>query len=306
MSACFECPRRCGADRDNGELGFCRVGSEFYIAKTMLHNWEEPCISGRHGAGTIFFSGCNLRCVYCQNCDISRGYIGKTVSETELERHIFELIDSGAECMEFVTPTHYTSALSSLLCRIKSKINVPIVWNSGGYESVESLRRLDGLVDIYMPDLKYFSSVLSQNYSAAPDYFTVAINAIKEMVRQVGAPQFCLIEHDHDIQMMKKGVIVRHLVLPSHRSDSVAVLQSLFDEIGSQNIILSLMSQYTPDFYIKSADEGAVPHIYSPLRRKITTFEYNSVTQTALNLGFNGYFQNKTSASSQFTPDFMK
>ncbi|MBE6583488.1 MAG: 4Fe-4S cluster-binding domain-containing protein [Ruminococcaceae bacterium] len=304
MSACFLCPRNCGADRENGILGFCGVGSGFKVAKTMLHKWEEPCISGNVGAGTIFFSGCNLRCVYCQNCDISHGSIGKEISDTELEREIFHLLDSGAECIEFVTPTHYTSRLAHLLERIKPKINVPIVWNSGGYESVEGLRLLEGLVDVYLPDFKYYSCELSQKYSAASNYREIALLAVKEMVRQVGKPEYSSSNSPLDKNILQKGVIVRHLVLPSHRQDSIDVLRLLSSEIGSDSMLLSLMSQYTPDFYENLAKSGEVPHIYSPLYRKLTTFEYNSVTQEAIKLGFNGFFQSKGSASSDYTPNF--
>ncbi len=304
MSKCYDCPRRCGADRERGECGFCSVGAELTVAKVMLHKWEEPCISGHGGAGTVFFSGCNLRCVYCQNCDISRGGTGAAVSQARLEQMIFELISDGAECIEFVTPTHYTSRLAELLSKIKNDIPVPVVWNSGGYESIESLRRLNGLVDIYLPDLKYFSPELSKNYSAAPDYFSVAIGAIREMVRQVGKPQFSSSDSPLSPNMMTKGVIVRHLVLPSHRNDSISLMQALSTEIGTKNILLSLMSQYTPDFYRRSADSGLVPNIFPTLRRKLTSFEYDSVAKIATDLGFNGYFQGKSSATSDFTPEF--
>lgn len=304
MSLCFECPRNCGADRENGHNGFCSVGAEFKIAKAMLHAWEEPCISGHGGAGTIFFSGCNLRCVYCQNCEISRGDVGKTASEAELEKIIFDLVEQGAECIEFVTPTHYTSKIAALLKKIKPSLPIPVVWNSGGYEKVESLRLLDGLVDVYLPDFKYFSSEIAKKYSAAEDYCPIALECIKEMVRQVGKPQFSSDNSPLYQNMIKKGVIVRHLVLPSHREDSAELLRLLAKEIGPENILLSLMSQYTPDFHKTMYNSGIIPHLYSPLCRKLTTFEYNFVTQVALDLGFNGYFQARSSATSDFTPEF--
>ena len=163
MSNCYLCPRACGADRESGKIGLCHSPSSFSASKIMLHSWEEPCISGKNGAGTVFFSGCNLGCIYCQNRAISRGGCRTVMNENELEREIFSLLDNGAECIEFVTPTHYTDKLALLLGRIKKDIFVPVVWNSSGYESVESLSMLEGLVDIYMPDFKYFSPELSKN-----------------------------------------------------------------------------------------------------------------------------------------------
>ena len=296
MSQCFECPRECGVDRENGQIGFCGVGAHFTVAKVMLHAWEEPCISGQGGAGTIFFSGCNLRCVYCQNCEISRGGAGRVVSEAELEKNIFELIERGAECIEFVTPTHFTSNLASLLQRIKPKISVPVVWNSGGYEKVEKLRLLDGLVDVYLPDFKYFSPEIAKKYSSAEDYCKIALDCIKEMVRQVGKPQFSSNNSPLDQNMLKKGVIVRHLVLPSHREDSAEILRLLASEIGADNILLSLMSQYTPDFALDTP--------YKELHRRLTSFEYSSVVKEAERLGFDGFIQKKSSASAKYTPDF--
>lgn len=298
MGKCFLCPRMCGADRDSDKLGSCHSPSSFSVSKIMLHSWEEPCISGKNGTGTIFFSGCNLGCVYCQNRAISSGGCGKLMTESELEKEIFSLLENGAECVEFVTPTHYTDKLSNLLGRIKKDITTPIVWNSGGYESVDSLRMLDGLVDIYMPDFKYFSPELSKKYSNAEDYSTVALNALREMKRQVGAPKF------DQSNMLLSGVIVRHLILPSHRADSIAVLELIKREIGHENIILSLMAQYTPDFYIEHERESEKAVGFKNLRRRLTSFEYDSVLSRATDLGFDGYFQSLDSASRKFTPDF--
>ena len=294
MNKCFMCPRECGADRDSEKLGFCRAPNDFLVAKTMLHTWEEPCISGHGGAGTVFFSGCNLHCIYCQNCAISGGEAGKIMSDAQLEREIFSLAEKGAECIEFVTPTHYIVRLASLLEKIKPRLDIPVVWNSSGYEKTEYLRLLDGLVDIYLPDFKYFSPEISRNYSFAPDYCEVAVNAIKEMFSQVGKPQF------DGKEMLKSGIIVRHLVLPSHRADSIAVLDLLEREIGHENILLSLMSQYTPDFYVS----GSAPKEYKNLCRRVTSFEYDSVAKQAQNLGFEGYFQEHSSADKKYTPDF--
>ena len=259
----------------------------------MIHNWEEPCIAGERGAGTVFFSGCNLRCVYCQNIDISRGDKGNTMTDSDLESAIFALVESGAESVEFVTPTHYTVRLSELLSKIKPKLNIPVVWNSGGYEKVESLQMLDGLVDVYMPDFKYFDGEIARTYSAAPNYLEIATDALEEMLRQVGKPKF------DERGMMKKGVLVRHLVLPGHRNDSIAVLRHIADKFGADDLRISLMSQYTPDFYLASACAE-----HRNLCRRLTKFEYDSVMKVADELGFEGYFQGIDSASKKYTPKF--
>ena len=294
MGKCYICPRNCGADRDIGELGFCRAPADIFVSKIMLHSWEEPCISGRGGAGTIFFSGCNLHCVYCQNNAISCGGVGNILSDYELEKEIFSLCEQGAECIEFVTPTHYTERLAKLLENIKPRLNIPTVWNSSGYEKVESLKSLDGLIDIYLPDFKYFDGEIAKKYSFAEDYAAVATAAVKEMSRQAGKPHF------NDDGMMQKGLIVRHLVLPSHRGDSCEVLRLLESEIGHENMLLSLMSQYTPDFYVEAHKDGE----YKNLCRRLTSFEYDSVSRLARELGFDGYFQEHSSADKKYTPDF--
>ncbi len=293
MPKCNICPRECGADRSSGKLGFCRAPEDFLVAKTMIHKWEEPCIAGEGGAGTVFFSGCNLRCVFCQNCEISRGDKGEIMSEDALESAIFDLLEKGAECIEFVTPTHYTERLAALLARIKPRIDVPVVWNSGGYERVESLRMLDGLIDVYLPDFKYFDGEIAKKYSSATDYFEVATAALGEMLRQTEKPQF------DGGGMLLRGTIVRHLVLPGHRADSIAVLKHIAENFGADSILLSLMSQYTPDFY---AEGGDCRH--KNLCRRVTKFEYDSVMKVADSLGFEGYFQGVDSASKKYTPDF--
>ncbi len=291
--ACNICPRACDVDRASGQLGFCHAPELYCVAKVMIHKWEEPCIAGERGAGTVFFSGCNLRCVYCQNIDISRGDKGSIMTDCELESAIYELVEQGAECVEFVTPTHYTERLAELLAKIKPKLKVPVVWNSGGYEKTESLRKLDGLVDVYLPDFKYFDGEIARSYSAAPNYLEVATAALGEMLRQTGKPQF------DERGIMKRGVLVRHLVLPSHRNDSIAVLKHIADKFGTDNLRLSLMSQYTPDFYVGSA---CVEH--KNLCRRLTKFEYDSVMKVADELGFDGYFQGFASANKRFTPEF--
>ncbi len=215
------------------------------------------------------------------------------MTDGELEKAIFDLVEDGAECVEFVTPTHYTERLAALLRRIKPRLTVPVVWNSGGYEKVEGLALLDGLVDVYMPDFKYFDGEIAKAYSSAPDYLEVATVALAEMLRQTGKPQF------DEKGKLKKGVIVRHLVLPSHRNDSIAVLQHIAEKFGAESVLLSLMSQYTPDFYVSS---GCAEH--KNLCRRLTKFEYDSVMKVADELGFEGYFQGVDSASKKYTPDF--
>ena len=297
MSKCNICPRECGVDRDHGFIGACHSSSELTVSKIMLHLWEEPCLVDKGGAGAVFFSGCNLGCVYCQNKKISHGACGEKMSEDTLICEILKLEKMGADCIEFITPTHYTDQLASLLSKIKHSLTVPVVWNSGGYEKVGSLRRLEGLVDIYMPDFKYFSHDIARKYSSARDYRNFALSSLKECVRQLGEPVF------YDNGMLKSGVIVRHLILPSHRADSISVLELIAREVGVKNVILSLMGQYTPDFY-KESVEGNDGLVYKNLCRKITSFEYDSVLAEALRLGFDGYFQSLSSASADYTPSF--
>ena len=299
MEKCSLCPRECGKNRKTSR-GYCNSPDAFFVSKIMLHQWEEPCISGGAGAGTIFFGGCNLGCVYCQNRAISRGEKGEIISDEQLVAEIFSMCDKGASCIEFVTPTHYTKRLAGVLSVIKDKIPVPVVYNSGGYDSVEALRLLDGLIDIYMPDFKYFSQEVAKKYSSAPNYCAVALDALKEMLRQVGAPKYS----ECDGTKLEKGVILRHLILPSHRQDSINVLELVAREIGTENVILSLMGQYTPDFYLDFEREQGAREDHKNLRRRITSFEYNSVLEAANRLGFVGYMQDISSSSAKYTPDF--
>ena len=296
MSVCNICPRSCGADRSVG-VGFCGESDKIRVARIAPHYFEEPCISGTRGSGTVFFSGCSLKCVFCQNKDISRQRgLGKEISEDGFCAEILRLQESGVHNINLVTPTHFVHKLIKPLERLKSSgaLHVPIVYNSSGYERIESLRALDGLVDIYMPDFKYFSPELAAKYSAAPDYPSVAEEAICEMLRQVGKYSFC----DSEPSILKSGVIVRHLVLPSCRHDSIALLRRLAELVPTGDILLSLMSQYTPDF--------ALDCPYNELHRRVTSFEYSSVVSVAEELGFTGFIQQKESASKSYTPDFSK
>ncbi len=284
------CPRECAVDRESGEVGFCGVGNKYIIGSVGLHKWEEPCISGERGSGAIFFSGCNLRCVFCQNREISRKVRGREYGEFELERAMLELRELGAHNINLVTPTPYSAMLAKTLERVKPRLEIPVVYNCGGYESVDALRSLDGLVDVYLPDLKYFDDTLAREFSKAPNYAKVAGEALLEMYRQVGK-----LTLDGE-GMAVRGLIVRHLVLPGHRSDSVAVLDMLAEILPPSEVTLSLMRQYTPDF----ADADA-PH---ELHRRLTDFEYQRTVDHALNLGFDGFSQEKSSATAAYTPKF--
>lgn len=285
---CNICPRRCGVDRES-TVGICRSGSKAVISRVSRHMYEEPAICGERGAGTVFFSGCNLGCVFCQNSVISRKSVGKEFDERELAELFLTVASSGVSSLDLVTPTHFTPTVAAALALVKDKLSIPVVWNSGGYESIESLALLRGLVDVYLPDFKYYSSEISAKYSHAADYRERAEEALSFMYNMLGAAEF-----DKD-GMMKKGIIVRHLVLPGQRKDSIACLRRLAEILPVADIRLSLMSQYTPDFY-RGDDKN--------LLRRLTTFEYESVRAEALRLGFEGYMQAPSSASAEYTPDF--
>lgn len=292
MKECLMCPRNCSVDRAAGERGFCGVGNEFVIGSADLHFWEEPCISGKRGSGAIFFSGCNLRCVFCQNKDISREIVGKKYTEDELISKMFELQERGAHNINLVTATPYSLFVAHALEKAKKDLKIPVVYNCGGYESIEALRTLDGLVDIYLPDFKYYDEDIANKYSSAPNYAEISSKALIEMHRQVG--KLTLDENG----IATHGLIVRHLVLPSHREDSKAVLKHITEILPVNDVTLSIMRQYTPDF----ADENAPKN----LKRRLTSFEYDDVLDYALSLGFDGFSQAKDSAKKDFTPGFNK
>ncbi len=300
--SCTLCPRGCGVNRLAGQLGRCHVPADIYLARAALHFWEEPCISGDSGSGTIFFSGCNLGCVFCQNHSIAKADIGKKVSIERLNEIFLELQEKGAANINLVTPTHYVPSIAEALRLAKKKgLRLPIVYNAGGYETVETLRLLDGLVDIYLPDFKYMDPALAKKYSFAPDYPEVAKAALAEMFRQVGKPEFfdanetAAGSDDNSIPLMKKGIIVRHLMLPGCEKDSRAVLKFLYETYGD-DIYISIMNQYTP-----------LPHVsaYTELNRKITDEEYDCLTDYAIELGIeNGFIQEGETAKESFIPTF--
>lgn len=289
-STCHACPRRCAADRAAGQIGLCGAPDAFRIARIAPHMWEEPPISGVRGSGTVFFSGCSLRCVFCQNRAISRGGKGETLTDDELFDRILRLQEEGVHNINLVTPTHYALRLRPFLERLRPHLRIPVVYNCGGYEDLDALRALSGLIDIYLPDFKYISPELSGQYSAAPDYAAVAETALSEMYRQTGA-----VQSDGE-GMMTRGMIVRHLVLPGCRHDSMAVLRRLAELLPVRDIRLSLMAQYTPEF--------AADCPYPNLHRRLTRFEYSSVLALAEEIGFEGYMQSPESVGAKYTPDF--
>jgi putative pyruvate formate lyase activating enzyme len=287
---CNLCPRRCNIDRDKS-LGFCGSPQNVKLARAALHFWEEPCISGSKGSGTVFFSGCNLRCVYCQNISISRQNFGKEVSAQRLGEIFVELYKKGAHNINLVTPTPYIPQIIEAIDSVKNLVKIPFVYNTGGYERPESLELLRGYIDIFLTDIKYKSSLLSQKYSNASDYFDIALAATKKMIDICPSP---VLGKDG---IMQRGVIIRHLVLPNCRKDSIDILKSIAAELPENSFLLSLMSQYTPD--------NDILFNFPELRRKITTFEYRSVTDAAIDLGLlNGYMQERESAQQKYTPPF--
>lgn len=288
---CTLCPRMCGANRRTG-TGFCGCGSEPKVARAALHQWEEPCISGTNGSGTVFFSGCTLQCVFCQNYPLSHENYGKEISVSRLSEIFLELQEKGAHNINLVTATQYLPSVLSALDRIRNSLKVPVVYNCGGYERVETLKELDGYIDIYLPDLKYYDYILSEKYSGAIDYFEVASNAIKEMIRQTGGLSW----NPETPSLLAKGVILRHMVLPGAKEDSIRLLRWMKENLPEESFILSLMSQYTPFYH---------SFRYPEINRRITTYEYEKVLDTAISLGLtNGYMQKKSSAKEEYTPPF--
>lgn len=296
MRDCMLCPRKCHADRTAGKAGFCGQGAQVTAARAALHFWEEPCICGSRGSGAVFFSGCNLQCVFCQNHDIALGKSGRTLSLERLSRIFLELQEKGAVNINLVTAGHFLPQVClSLASAKKAGLSIPVVYNSSGYEEASALRMLTGLVDIYLPDLKYHSPRISALYSHAPDYFEVACAAIAEMFRQVGRPVI-----SPDSGLMKRGIIVRHLLLPDCVGDSKRVLRYLHDTYGN-DIYVSILNQYTPIGHLQELSEFA----HSPLSRPVTQEEYARVLDFAGKIGIeNGYMQEGGTVAESFIPAF--
>ncbi len=286
---CYLCPRNCGVDREK-VMGFCKSSDRIRISRVGLHMWEEPCISHKSGSGTIFFAGCNMGCVYCQNYTISSKTQGKDVDIDTLCREMLSLQDLGAENINLVTPTHYADKIVEALDKVKHKLSIPVVYNTGGYEKVETLQKLCGYIDIYLPDVKYYSSEISAKYSCCADYFSVASLAVDEMIKQIGKPQL------REDGKMLKGTIIRHLVMPSLYKDSIAVFDGLEAYIDVSKAAVSIMSQYFPSHKAKE---------YPEINRKTTTLEYMKVVERVRSMNFAlGFIQDKSSAVKEYVPDF--
>lgn len=322
--ACNLCPRGCTAERGAGQRGYCGMTDEVLVARVAPHFWEEPCISGEKGSGTVFFSGCNLRCVYCQNHKIAAGMAGQRMTTKELASAFLSLQEQGCHNINLVTPSHYVPQIREALCAVKRK--VPVVYNTSSYECVQTLRQMEGLVDIYLADLKYLDCSLAEKYSHAADYPETAKEAIREMVRQTGGIEYvCVPEEEKrpekvpdmwdeegkkvttqqriirnateypDGALMKKGVIVRHLLLPGQTEEAKRVLRYLYETYGN-TVAVSILNQYTP-----------LPHVaaYPELNRKVTEEEYEEVVEYALKLGIcHGFLQEGQAASESFIPEF--
>lgn len=286
---CTLCPRMCGVNR-HIRTGLCGCSSKMAAARAALHFWEEPCISGNRGSGAVFFSGCTLKCCFCQNYSISQEGAGKEITPSRLEEIILKLQDKGAQNIDLITATQYLPTIIPVLEKIRGRLRIPVVYNCGGYERVETLRLLDGLIDVYLPDLKYYSPEVSGRYSKASDYFAYAGRAVKEMIRQTRKPVFS------QEGILTKGVLIRHMVLPGQKEDSLRLLHWMAEELPKKRFLFSLMSQYTP-FYKASE--------YPEINRRITSYEYQKVWEQALYLGLDqGYMQRRTSAREEYTPPF--
>lgn len=290
LKKCRLCGRNCNVDRLNGELGFCNSGKDVKIAKVSLHQWEEPCISGTKGSGTIFFSNCNLKCVFCQNHKISDSGIGKEVSIKRLSEIFLEQQQQGAHNINLVTPTHYVHQIIEALTIAKSQgLNIPILFNTNGYENPETIKALEGYIDVYLPDLKYFNNKYSIKYSNVPDYFSKASASIKEMFFQVGETKF------HESGLIKKGVVIRHLMLPGLLFDSKKIIDYIYKTYGD-SIYISIMNQYTPMYNSKN-----FPEINKCLNPK----HYDSLIDYCLYLGIkNAFIQESGTSSESFVPEF--
>ena len=282
---CTLCPRQCGADRKAGIFGFCQCPDTALVAKTMIHMWEEPVLASSGGSGAIFFGGCTLGCIYCQNRAISHAPTGRPMNSLQLRAEMEKLIAQGAENIDLVTPTQF---LPTVIPALSPKLSVPVVYNCGGYERTETIRQLSGLVDVYLPDFKYGDNALGNALSGIPDYFEAAANALREMVRQTGRPQY-------KNGKLIKGTVVRHLILPGNIDNSLRVLDFLGDNFAPGEILVSLMRQYTP-----------MPGLPTPFDRQITDEEYESVLSWMYLNDLEGFTQESAAATEGFIPDFSQ
>ncbi len=280
---CKLCPRMCSVDRSAGQLGYCRCPDTALVAKTMLHKWEEPALAGNGGSGAIFFGGCTLGCKFCQNRAISASPVGQRADSTALRRMMEELVEAGAENIDLVTPTQY---LPTILPALSPKLSVPVVYNCGGYERAETLRALEGKIDIYLPDFKYGDDALARALSGADGYFRTAAEAIREMVRQTGSVQWAGEKIAH-------GTVIRHLILPGHVENSLRVLDWIGENFASGEVLVSLMRQYTP-----------MGGLSAPLDRRVTDEEYDAVLSWMYLNDLEGFTQEAAAAETEFIPDF--
>lgn len=288
LKECRLCPRNCGINRYE-KVGVCGAGSKVKVSHYSLHEWEEPVISGTNGSGTVFFSHCNLKCIFCQNKKISTGGYGKEITNKRLGEIFLELQERGAHNINLVTPTHYVPQIKKVLSKLReNELKIPVVYNTSSYENVETIKMMDGLVDIYLADFKYYDNELAMNYSNCKNYFEVAANAIDEMYRQVGSPIF---END----LMKKGLIVRLLILPGHKEDAKKIIEYVYNKY-KDNVFISIMNQYTP--VTKSL-------VYPNLNWTVTDNEYCDVINYACDLGVtNAFVQEGETADESFIPEF--
>ena len=294
LSPCNLCPRHCSADRMAGGVGYCGQTAEIFAARAALHFWEEPCISGKGGSGTVFFSGCNLHCIYCQNREIALGNQGQVISLERLSQIFLELQEKGANNINLVTPTHFVPQIREALFAAKKQgLTLPIVYNTGGYEEVETLRMLDGFIDIYLPDMKYRSAAPAARFSNCPDYFEKASLALQEMYRQVGDPVI-----DEATGLMRRGMIIRHLLLPGQVGESKRVLRWIHDTFGD-HVFVSIMNQYTPMPQLSDRPE------FQDINRKVTQEEYDRLLEFADLIGIErGFLQEGETAKESFIPPF--
>ena len=296
LKNCTLCPRNCGINRHINK-GFCGATADIKVARAALHLMEEPCISGKTGSGTIFFSGCNMKCCYCQNYEISHNNFGKVITEENLANIMLNLEEQGANNINLVTGVMFVPHIIKAIDKIKHKLHIPVVYNTSGYENVSTIKMLNGYVDIYLTDIKYFDEEIAIKYSKADKYFENCILAVKEMIKQVGRPVFydgkCFDDED---AILKSGTIIRHLAIPGARKDSIKIINYLAENFDKNDYILSIMSQFTPHYKCSE---------YKEINRKITTFEYNSVVDEAIRLGlYTTYIQDISSAKEEYTPPF--
>lgn len=288
MTICNQCPRRCGADRRGGKPGFCGVGEEPVVARAAPHFGEEPCISGERGSGAVFFVGCTLRCVFCQNYGLSRARLGKEITVSRLRDIFLELRDQGVHNINLVTASHYTHAVVQALDGLE--LGIPVVWNSSGYESVETLQRLEGLVQVYLPDLKYLDRALSARYSAAPDYPERATAAIREMFRQTGPFRM------DDDGLLQSGVLIRHLILPEQAENTMRVIDWVSETFSPEDVLFSLMSQYTA-----VGDLRQYPELQCPVSPELDAQLYDYLMNSSIE---NGFYQDLEAATGAMIPKF--